>query len=120
VAPDRKKPRAARVAAKGGKPEKSPQPGEHPVFDALACNSLKVEVTAARAVGVAKKHERDPARIEALIASAAAPGKNACGPEYEVGETTPVRTKAIRAPALRANHSAVHLAVPLGRRILEM
>lgn len=120
MAADRKEPRAAGVAAIGGKPKNPPQSSERAVFDAVARDSLEVEIAAARAVRVAQEHERDAAGVKTLIASTATPRKNPGGAKNEVRETAPMRAEAVRTPALRTDHCAVRLALPIGCRILEM
>jgi len=98
---------AAGIAAVRGKAKKPLHAGQDTLIDAIAPNVLRVEIAAARAMGIAREGSRDRPGVKALIASVAAPWAQPQQRAYEIGNAASVRAVAIRAPALRTDHPEV-------------
>ena len=101
---DAEEAQAARIAAEGAEAEKTLQPEQRGLLDAIARQALQVEVSAARAMSKARERHGNPPRIKASIARSAAPGAQAGRGSEHVGRAAAARAEAIRAAALWANH----------------
>lgn len=95
---------AAGVAAVGRQAERGHQPGQNSACDKPPGNPAEIKVATPRAVRITGKPKGHRPCIEALVARTAPPGpqpEQRCG---EIDHATSVRSSAICATALRANH----------------
>jgi len=66
--------------------------------------SLQVKISAVRTMCVSREGERDAPSVEAAVASVASPRPEGHERANKIANALPMRSKAVRAAALRTNH----------------
>lgn len=106
---------AAGIAPVSGKIQEALERDHRPVFHAIARNMFEVEISASGAMRVAREGEGHACPVEPKVAGVASPGLQIEYGEDEIDGSASMRTKTVRASALRTDHQAGSPVGPCGR-----
>jgi hypothetical protein len=95
---------AAGIATVSGKVHNALQGDQGSVLHPFAGNMLEVKISAFWAMRVARKSEGDSSTVKAIVAGVATPWFQMEDCEEEIYESASMRTKTVRAAALRTDH----------------
>lgn len=104
-----KKSQAAGIAAVGGSVHKPEEPPQGPFLDPILSNVLEMEISAARAVGMASELPGYFSRVEAVLALHATPRAKARESPHSVEKTSPLRAQTTVASTRRTDHQSLPL-----------
>jgi hypothetical protein len=111
---------SAGIAAIGGKAQSPLEPTQPAFLHPGAGDTLQIEVSASRAVGLPGVRDRYDPRIKAFLAGKASPRAQSEKSHQQIAPAVSARTSAQITPAARTDHTAFPQRRFRGTRILEI
>lgn len=97
-------PPPARIAAVSRKSDEAFQQQQGARVDPVMPDALEVEISAGGAMGKTHESNRHAPGVESKVTRAASPGPQSHRRSDDIDQAPAMRTKTVRAPALRADH----------------